>query len=53
MRVSRNWRNGVEVKKLGQLSTKKAKHPKSNQKEDICLNCKEKKCKGTCKKFKR
>jgi hypothetical protein len=54
MRATRNWSNGVEVKKLGQLSaTKKAQRSKRNQKEDICLNCKKEKCKGTCKEFKK
>jgi hypothetical protein len=54
MRATRNWSNGVEVKKLGQLSaTKKAQRSKRNQKEDICLNCKKEKCKGICKEFKK
>ena len=54
MRASRNWRSGVSVKKLGDISREKVKPSKSNQREDVCLNCKEKKCnKGTCKHFKR
>lgn len=54
MKASRNWKSGVKVKNIGQISqTKKAKSSKSNQKEDICLNCNEKRCRGTCKSFKR
>ena len=55
MRATRNWRAGVSVIKLGAISkVKKRRRSKSNQKEDICLNCKENKCnKGTCNKFKK
>lgn len=53
MKISAHWRSGVKVKKLGAISGKMAKSSKSNQKEDICLTCKEKRCRGTCKNFKR
>jgi hypothetical protein len=54
MRASRNWGKGVSAKKIGEISKKKkARQFRKDKKEDICLNCKEKKCNGTCNKFKR
>jgi hypothetical protein len=54
MKAFIRWSKGVGVKNIGEMSqTKKPKRSKSNQKEDICLNCKEKICRGTCKNFKR
>ena len=54
MKALRNWKKGVSVNKHGQISKpKKRKRYKVKKDIDICLNCKEKKCRGTCKNFKR
>lgn len=54
MRATRNWRAGVSVMKLGAISrTKKTRRVKENKKSDICFNCSEKNCKGTCEYFKK
>lgn len=55
MRAAQHWLRGTKVKTIGAIgNAKKSKSFKSNQKEDICLSCKELKCnKGICNKFKK
>lgn len=55
MRASQHWERGVKAKQVGTTNNiPKRKKSRVNKKEDICLNCKEKKCeKGTCKEFKK